>query len=160
MLATEDIRIIYSYKNYLAAKLKCEHDADDVIQLVIEKFLRNNYGEKLAGRPIHERRKYIKMAVESQFLDYLRGKKRNPATLTNEFKDQPYTIYDESQLNILVELCDQVLEGRQKQIVKERFKGEKFGEIARKLNIPLNTALGSYRYAVIKLREYKNLLAA
>ncbi|MEI8142879.1 MAG: sigma-70 family RNA polymerase sigma factor [Chitinophagia bacterium] len=160
MLEKEDIQLIYSHRQFLVNKLRCEHDADDVLQLVFEKFLRNSYDEKLAGRPIFERRKYIKLAVKSQLLDFWRGKKRNPETLTNQFTDQPYTIYDESQINILIELCDQVLEGRQKQVVKERFKGKKFGEIASLLNIPLNTALGSYRYAVLKLQEYKNQLAA
>jgi DNA-directed RNA polymerase specialized sigma24 family protein len=160
LLATEDIEIIYSYKKFLTVKLKCEYDADDVIQLVLEKFVKNNYDEKLAGRPIREKRKYIKLAVQSQLLDFWRSKNRNPATLTNDFIDLPDTDYDESQLNILIGLCDEVLEGRQKQIVQERFKGKMFSEIARTLNIPLNTALGSYRYAIIKLRKYKNQIAA
>lgn len=158
MLEKEDIEIIYSHKKYLANKLKCEHDADDVIQLVLEKFLRNNYADKLAGRSIPEKRGYISLAVNSELHDFWRKKKKKPVVLTTHFPDEPDVVYDESEVNELIKLCDKVLKGKMKEVVELRFQGKRFSEIAQELNIPLNTSLGRYRYAVRRLRKNSNEL--
>ena len=45
-------------------------------------------------------------------------------------------VYDESEVNELIKLCDKVLKGKMKEVVELRFQGKKFHEIALELNIP------------------------
>jgi RNA polymerase sigma-70 factor (ECF subfamily) len=130
--------------------------AEDVVQDVFLSLLRLAGRLKLTG----SLKGYLATCVANGARNILRAHRRHPAGGLDELDPIPAADARPDEAVVLEEQVDRLkwalgqLPYEQREVLALRVYGQMaFKEIARQQGIPLNTALGRYRYAIDRLRS-------
>ena len=137
---------------FLAARLCCRHDAEDVLQSL---FVRIVDRRRVLARARYLDGYLYRMAC-NEAATYLRNHRRRkdrtasaePWLIARETDEPAYDRVEQLQV-----MLSRLPQAQREVMVLKVYRDKTFQEIARLLDIPLNTAASRYRYGMERLRE-------
>lgn len=137
---------------FLAARLCSRHDAEDVLQTLFVRIVRQR---RVLARA-HHLDAYLYRMARNEAATYLRGRQRKKRDAVDteswlvprETGDQAYDLAEQLQVAL-----SQLPQPQREVMVLKLYREKTFGEIAELLGVSLNTAASRYRYGLEKLRS-------
>ena len=133
---------------FLSAVLGSRHEAEDVLQTLFVKIVRQR--RALAGARRLDA--YLFRMARNEATTYMRGRRRvrapQPWLAFEEAGEQRYDLAEQVQVAL-----SRLPESQREVVVLKMYRDKTFQEIGRLLGISLNTAASRYRYGIERLRS-------